>query len=168
LGGPTLQEGLMAKKTRILTIALALALVASASAYARPIGGKTYLGGIPATGYKTEGHHAGKTHANGGLVSLRVAHNGRSVVVRFTSSWPVLYCYPQKLIRVQSGKPARISSSGSFTANVEERFNPGPGLPPIVEVIRGRFKGRVVTGKIETRAPPCSGWTTFYATAQGH
>jgi hypothetical protein len=157
----------MRKTTRrTLTIALGLALVFAASALGGAVPGKTYLGGIPETGYKAEGHHAGKTHAYGGLISLRVARNGKSVLVRFTSSWPVLYCYPEKLIHVQSGRAARISGSGSFTAYVSERFNPGPGLPPIVEVITGRFSGHAVTGKIETRAPPCSGWTNYYASAQ--
>lgn len=157
----------MRKTTRTLTILLALALVGASSAYARALGGKTYLGGIPATGYKTEGHHSGKTHCFGNCeISLRVARNGKSVLVRFTSPWPVLYCYPEKYLQVQAGRSARVSSSGSFTAHVEERFNPGPGLPPIVQVISGRFNGRTVTGKIETRAAPCSGWTTFYATAQ--
>lgn len=156
----------MRKTTLALTLACAVALAVVSSALGGAIGGKKYVGGIPETGYKSEGHHVGRTDAHGGLVSLRVARNGRSVLVRFTSSWPVLYCYPEKLIQVQSGRAARISSSGSFTASVEERFSPGPGLPAIVEVVTGHFKGRVVTGKIETRAPPCSGWTTYYATAQ--
>jgi hypothetical protein len=159
MGKPTI-------RTLTILLALTLALLVSASALAGAIGGKTYLGGIPETGYKFEGHHQGKTHAYGGLISLRVAQSGKSVLVRFTSGWPVLYCYPEKLIQVQSGRAARISRSGSFTAYVEERFRPGPGLPPIVEVITGRFRGRAVTGKIETRAPPCGGWTTYYATAQ--
>ena len=159
-------------RTLTMLLALTLALLVSASALAGAIGGKGYLGGIPETGYKSEGHHQGRTHVFGGLISLRAARNGKSVLVRFVSSshgpaaWPVLYCYPEKPMRVQSGRAARISSSGSFTAYVEERFNPGPGLPPIVQVITGRFRGHVVTGKIETRAPPCSGWTTYYATVQ--
>ena len=151
----------------MLTAALALALLVSASAFAGAIGGKRYLGGIPETGTKFEGHHGtGKTHAYGGLLSLRVARNGSSVLVSFTSAWPVIYCYNTKQLRVQKSRPARISRSGSFTASIEERFNPGPGLPPIVQVVSGRFRGRAVTGKIETRAPPCSGATTYYATAQ--
>jgi hypothetical protein len=157
----------MAKTTRTLTIALALALVGSASAFAGAIGGKRYVGGIPEKGTKTEGHHGpGSTHAYHGLVSLRVSRNGSSVQVSFTSSWPVLYCYTTKELQVQKSRSVRISRSGTFTASVEERFSPGPGLPPIVQVVSGRFHGRAVTGKIETHAPPCSGWTTFYATAQ--
>jgi hypothetical protein len=157
----------MRKTTRTLMIALALLLVGSASALGGAVGGKAYLGGIPETGTKLEGHHGtGKTHAYGGLVSLRVSRSASSVTVHFTSNWPVLYCYNTKLLRVQRTHAARISRSGSFTAYVEERFSPGPGLPPIVQVVSGRFSGRSVTGKIETRAPPCSGLTTYYATAQ--
>src|SRR5947209_2174963 len=122
----------MRKTTRMLTVVLALILVGASTALGGAIGGKKYVGGIPETGYKYEGHHRGKTHAYGGLVSLRVARNGRSVLVRFTSAWPVLYCYPEKLIQVQGGRTARISRSGSFTASVEERFKAGPGLPPII------------------------------------
>jgi hypothetical protein len=156
----------MRKTTRTLTIALALTLAGASSASAGAIGGRTYLGGIPEWGYKFEGHHHIRTHANGGLVALRVARNGRRVSVRFTSSWPVLYCYTPKQLRVQIGPAARVAGSGSFSASVSERFNPGPGLPPIIQVVSGRFSGRVVTGTIETRAGECSGRTTFYATAQ--
>lgn len=152
---------------RTLTIAIALALIASATAFAGAIRGKEYRGGIPETGVKFEGHHGtGKTHAYGGLVSLRVSRSGGTVRVSFTSAWPVLYCYTTKELRVQKTRPTRISRSGAFTASVEERFAPGPGLPPIVQIVSGRFHGRVATGKIETRAPPCSGVTSFYATAQ--
>jgi len=157
----------MRKTTRTLTIALALALLGASSALGGAVGGKTYLGGIPETGTKFEGHRrAGKTHAYGGLVSLRVSRSAGTVTVHFTSNWPVIYCYNTKLLRVQRTRAARISRSGSFNASVEQRFSPGPGLPPIVQVISGHFNGRVVTGKIETRAPPCSGATTFYARAQ--
>src|ERR1700741_3968618 len=149
----------MSKTTRTLTVALALGLVWASTALGGAIGGRTYLGGIPETGYKSEGHHTGRTDAHGGLISLRVARDGKSVLVRFTSRWPVLYCYPEQLIQVQSGSAARISRSGSFPAYGSEPFRPGPGLPPIVEVITGRFTRRIVEGKIETRAPPCSGWT---------
>jgi hypothetical protein len=158
----------MRKSTRrTLTIALALTLVGAATASGGAIGGKRYVGGIPETGTKFEGHHGvGKTHAYGGLLSLRVSRSGTSVTVSFTSGWPVIYCYNTKLLRVQRTRAARISRSGAFIASIEERFSPGPGLPPIVQVVSGRFHGRIVTGKIETRAPPCSGATTFYATAQ--
>jgi hypothetical protein len=87
-------------------------------------------------------------------------------MVRFTSMWPVLYCFTPKTLRVQAGRAARISRSGTFSASIEERFYPGPGLPPITQVVTGRFNGRIVTGTIETRAAECSGRTTFYATAQ--
>ncbi len=158
----------MRKTTRCtLTIVLTLALVGASSAFGGAVGGKRYVGGIPETGTKFEGHRGtGKTHAYGGLLSLRVSRNAKTVTVGFTSNWPVIYCYNTKLLRVQHTRAARISRSGTFSAAVEERFSPGPGLPPIVQVISGRFKGRVVTGKIETRAPPCSGATSFYATAQ--
>jgi len=157
----------MGKTTCTLTIALTIALAASATAFAGAIGGKRYLGGIPETGTKSEGRRGvGKTHAYGGLLAFHVSHSAGTVTVSFTSNWPVLYCYNTKLLHVQRTRAARISRSGTFSASVEERFSPGPGLPPIVQVISGRFKGRVVSGRIETRAAPCSGWTTFYATAQ--
>lgn len=157
----------MGKTTRTLTIALALALGASSISFAGAIRGKRYVGGIPEKGTKTEGHRGpGPTHAFHGLIALRVSRSGGTVQVSFTSPWPVLYCYSTRALQVQRTRSARISRSGSFTAFIEERFSPGPGLPPIVQVVSGRFNGRVVTGKIETRAAPCSGWTTFYATAQ--
>jgi hypothetical protein len=154
-------------RTLTISLGLTLALIVSASALAGAIAGKRYLGGIPEKGTKTEGHRGpGKTHAYRGLLSLRVSRSGGTVSVSFTSPWPVLYCYTTKQLQVQKSRSARISRSGSFTASVEERFSPGPGLPPIIQVVSGRFNGRVATGKIETRAAPCSGWTAFYATAQ--
>jgi hypothetical protein len=161
-------EGSMSKTTRCtFTIALALALVAASNASGGAVGGRTYVGGIPETGTKFEGHHGvGRTHAYGGLLSLHVSRSAQTVTVKFTTSWPVIYCYNTKQLRVQKTRAARISRAGLFNAAVEERFTPGPGLPPIVQVVSGRFRGRVVTGKVETRAPPCSGATTFYATAQ--
>src|SRR5579862_5360077 len=124
----------MGKTTRTLTIALALALAGSGSAFAGALGGKEYRGGIPEKGVKTEGHIGpGSTHAYHGQVSLRVSRNGSTVRVSFTSPWPVLYCYTTKELQVQRSRSVRISRSGSFTASVEERFSPGPGLPPIMQ-----------------------------------
>jgi hypothetical protein len=157
----------MRKTSVTATVALVLALSLASATFAGAIGGKAYVGGIPEVGTKLEGHRGkGKTHAYGGLLSLRVSRSGKAVTVSFTSSWPVIYCYNTKLLRVQHTRAARISRSGSFTASIEERFSAGPGLPPIVQIVSGRFHGRVATGKIETHAPPCSGVAAFYATAQ--
>jgi hypothetical protein len=146
-----------------LTIALVLACVAGAVA-AGPLKGKTYQGGAPSMGVDREGHRV-RTHASGNIL-LRVASNGRSVTVRFSSSNPVLYCVTQERIHVQTTKPAAISKSGNFSATIDERFSAGPGAPSIVQVVTGRFTGGTVKGQIRTQAPPCSGISSF--SAAGH
>jgi hypothetical protein len=148
-----------------LSITLALTLAGSAGALAAgPLNGKTYEGGAPSYGVNGEGHRL-RTHATGNIV-LRVAGSGRSVSVRFSSSAPVLYCNTQERVHVQSTHAASISGSGTFTAAVAERFRAGPGPPPIVQLVTGRFSGRSVKGTIHTRAAECGGVATFSATAR--
>lgn len=144
--------------------ALALPAVVAASAMAAPLKGKTYEGAAPTTGITAEGHHRVALRA-GGKIILRVASNGKSVKVRFSSSSPVLYCRTAQTLQVQVTKAARISSSGSFRASINERFKAGPGSPGIVQVVTGRFSGGVVHGTITTIAEPCSGSASFSATA---
>jgi hypothetical protein len=148
-----------------LGITLALTLAAGTAALAGPLRGKTYEGGVPATGVRSEGHHVVRVHAGGNIV-LRVAGNGRSVTVRFSSSSPVLYCNTTKLLLVQSTRSAPISGSGSFRAAISERFSVGPGLAPITQVVSGRFSGGFVSGTIQTNAAECSGSTSFSARAR--
>ena len=147
-----------------LALALGVALTWSAVALAAPMSGKTYKGSVPSTGIRTERHRTVKLHA-GGSITLKVSGNGRSVTVHFTSAAPVLYCNATKSLQVQSTKPASISRSGTFKASIAERFSPGPGLPPIVQVITGRFSGHTVSGKIQTNAAQCSGVASFSAHA---
>jgi hypothetical protein len=156
----------MRKSTyRTLASTVALTLVASATAFASgAVGGKAYVGGVPSSGIRKESGHRVALRAGGNIV-LSVARNGRSVTVRFSSSAPVLYCFTTKTLQVQTTKPASISSSGFFTASVSERFQPGPGLAPIVQVVSGRFSGRSVSGTIKTQAAECSGSTSFSARA---
>jgi hypothetical protein len=144
--------------------ALALVLVGSTAALAAPLNGKTYQGAVPSSGVRSEGHHRVKLHAGGNIV-LRVASNGKTVSVRFTSTAAVLYCNTTKRLQVQSTKATKITSSGSFRASISQRFSPGPGLPPIVQVITGHFSGHTVNGKIITQAAQCSGVTGFSAHA---
>jgi hypothetical protein len=142
--------------------AIVLALICVAGAFAAgPLKGKTYQGAAPSMGVNREGHRV-RTHASGNIV-LRVAGNGRSVTVRFSSSAPVLYCVSQERIHVQSTKPASISRGGKFTATIDERFAAGPGAPSIVQVVTGQFSGATVKGTIRTQAPPCSGLSSFSA-----
>lgn len=151
------------KARRTLAITFALTLAGSAYALAAgPLKGKTYEGGVPSMGVDSEGHHQ-RTHATGNIV-LRVASNGRSVSVRFSSA--ILYCNTQEKLYSQATKPASISRSGTFTASIGERFSAGPGLPAIVQVVKGRFSGRSVKGTIDTQVPQCGGVASFSAAAR--
>ena len=150
---------------RTLAGTLALTLVASATALAAgAVGGKTYTGSVPKFGIRKESGHRVGLRAGGNIV-LSVAHNGRSVTVRFSSPYPVLYCFTNKLLKVQTTKAVKIASSGTFTASIPERFQVGVGLPPIVQVVTGRFSGKSVSGTIKTQAAECSGTTNFSARA---
>lgn len=153
------------KAHRTAALALALTLAVSASALAGgALNGKTYEGGAPSSGV-SEGHHL-RTYAGGNIV-LRVAGNGHSVRVRFSSSSPVLYCRPQGPIRVQSSHSASISSNGTFKAAVGERFAPGPGPPSILQIVSGQFSGRTVRGTIRTQTGEfCGGVSHFSASAR--
>jgi hypothetical protein len=142
---------------------LVLSCLTAAFAAAGPLKGRVYQGGVPSRGVDHEGHHV-RTHATGNIV-LRVASNGRSVSVRFSSTAPVLYCVTQEQIHAQTTKPARISKSGKFSATIDERFKAGPGAPSIVQVVTGRFTGGTVRGQIRTQAPPCGGVSNFSASA---
>jgi len=156
--------GTKAHRTLAVTFALTLAGTSAALA-AGPRKGKTYEGGVPSTGTRSEGHHVVRLHAGGNIV-FRVASSGKSVTVSFSSSLPVLYCNTNKTLTVQTSKPARISSSGAFTASINERFASGPGPPAIVQVVIGRFSGSTVSGSIQTNAAECSGRTSFSARAR--
>ena len=150
---------------RTFAVTLAFTLAGSAGALAAgPSKGKTYEGGIPSSGVDSE-HHRQHTHAGGNIV-LRVAARGTSVTVRFSSSYPILYCAPQQPLRKQSTKPASISSAARSTAAIAQRFKVGPGPPGIVQVVTGQFSGRTVRGTIRTHAAECSGVTNFSATAR--
>jgi len=151
------------RRTLAATVALTLAVSAAALA-SGPLKGKTYVGSAPATGISSRGHHRLALHA-GGNITLKVAGNGRSVTVRFSSSSPVLYCNTTKALQVQSTKPAQISGSGTFRASINERFAAGPGPPAIVQVVSGKFSGRTVRGTISTQAAECSGSASFSASA---
>jgi hypothetical protein len=149
---------------RTFAIALALALSATASALAGPLNGRAYEGSTPSSGVNGEGHRV-PTHA-GGNVILRVSSSGTHVTVRFSSSVPLLYCRTRDRLRVQSTRPAPISSNGSFKATIAERFLAGSGPPAIVQVITGHFSGGSVHGAIRTQHPECGGIAGFSATAR--
>lgn len=150
---------------RILTLALALAVLISTAALAAGVlKGKTYQGKTASSGRDGEGHT--QRFKAAATIALRVAGSGRTVTVSLPSTAPLLYCFTKEQIQVQSTKPAKISGSGSFRATVDQRFVAGPGEPAIVQVISGRFSGGTVTGTIRTEAAECSGSTTFSAKAR--
>lgn len=149
---------------RVILLALALSIAAATSALASPLKGKTYEGTAPTSGVTQEGHHRVRIYTSGKII-LRVSRDGRSVTVRFSSSAPVLYCRTSQTLQVQTTKGARISSSGSFRASINERFKAGPGSPGIVQQVSGQFSGHAVRGTIKTVAEPCSGSASFYASA---
>ena len=147
-----------------LAVAIALSAAGSASALAAPLKGETYQGGVPTTGVTQEGHHRVVLRA-GGKILLHVSGSGKSVSVRFSSSSPLLYCRTAQALQVQTTKPTKLSSSGSFRATISQRFKAGPGSPSIVQVISGHISGHTVHGTIQTIAEPCSGSASFTATA---
>jgi hypothetical protein len=153
-------------KRSSLVIAFALTLAITADAFAAgALNGKTYAGRTPSSGVNHEGFHTKLTVVG---IKLVVSHDGRSVTVRFTSPQPLIYCQTSETVFKQSGKAARISGGGSFSATVGIRFAAGantPGPPPVTEVVSGRFSGHSVRGTIHTNAAECSGSTSFSATA---
>ena len=156
----------MANRTLATALALALALALSAAALAAaPLHGKSYQGKTSAAGVDGEGHKL--PHLTARALTLKVSSNGKTVTVHFSSSVPPLYdCRSSKTVRGQSTKPAKIASDGTFSATVDERFTPGPGLASIVEIVTGRFSGGSVSGKVRTVQPPeCTGSATFSAKA---
>lgn len=151
---------------KTLAIALGVILAGTAAALAAgPLKGATYEGGVPSSGIANY-HHLRMRLRSGGNIVLRVAGNGRSVTVRFSSSSPLMYCNSRESLRVQSTGPARISSSGTFRASIGQRFIPGPGAPAIVQTVTGHFSGRSVSGTIYTSAGECGGAASFSATAR--
>lgn len=157
----------MTTRTQRATI-LALFLTCCGAAVAQaagPVKGRTYEGYAPRQGVSSEGHHPLELYA-GGKILLKVSGSGKTVTVHFTSTAPVLYCQTSKRLAVQTSNVGRISSSGSFSATVGERFAAGPGQDSIVQLVSGRFSGSVVSGTIETRAGGCSGSSHFSARAK--
>jgi hypothetical protein len=156
----------MTRANRALAVTFALTVAGTTAALAAgPLRGRTYEGSAPSTGVRAANHRLVRLHAGGNII-LRVAGNGGSVTVRFSSSSPVLFCNTTKTLHVQSTRAARISSSGTFSASISERFAAGPGLPPIVQVVSGRFSGGTVSGRIQTNAAECSGVSSFSARAR--
>ncbi|MCW3031464.1 MAG: hypothetical protein JWM66_1597 [Solirubrobacterales bacterium] len=152
------------RRTRAAIPAIVLTLACASAAFAAgPLKGRTYQGSVPSMGVDREGHRV-RTHATGSI-ALRVASDGRSVTIRFSSAAAVLYCVSQERIHVQTTKSATIAKSGKFSARIDERFAAGPGAPSIVQVVTGQFTGGAVRGQIHTQAPPCSGTSSFSASA---
>ena len=145
----------------IITAPLTL-LLATAAFAAGPLAGKTYSTTTPSYGYNEQ--HI-RTHLHAGPLTLKVSGNGKTVTVHFSSDRAVLYCLATETLHLQTTSPAAISSSGSFTARVDEGFHAGDKKPAIVQVIAGKFSGRTVYGTIRTEAEPCGGTATFTATA---
>lgn len=154
------------KARKTLALAVVLMLTSAAAAFAAgPLKGKTYVGSAPTEGIANYHHHPARLFSGGNLV-FRVAHDGRSVTVSFSSSTPLMYCRTSEVLKAQTTKPARISGSGSFTAVIDQRFlATGGGEPAIVQTITGRFSGSKVSGKISTSVGECGGVARFSAKA---
>ena len=148
------------RRTLAASLALTLALSTAALA-AAPLKGKTYEGGVPSTGVNARGHRV-PLHSSGNVV-LRVAGNGKSVTVRFSSSSPVLYCRHYQSAAGAEHQAGADLGLGTFRASINERFAVGPGPPAIVQVVSGKFSGRTVSGTISTQAAECSGTASFSA-----
>jgi hypothetical protein len=148
-----------------LAAATALALVLPGAALAAgPLAGRTYQGALPSTGTDSEGHR--KELQPAGKIVLRVARNGRSVTVRFTGPFPIIYCVSEEPMKQQVTHAAAISASGRFRASVGERFTTGPGEPSVFQTVSGQFSGRKVRGTIRTQPSECGGTLSFSATVQ--
>lgn len=153
----------MARRTFVITLSLMLLLAGTALA-AGALHGKTYKGSAASTGVSALGHR--KPFAGNTAIALSVASNGKTVKVSFPSNYVILYCNTTEHLHSQSTKPAKISSSGSFTAKVGERFRaPTPGEPAVTQVVTGHFSGGTVRGTIHTEAAECGGVTSFTAKA---
>jgi len=150
------------KVTFAVTASLTLAV--SAVALAGPLKGRTYTGAAPTSGVNNQRHVTIPLHAGGNII-LRVSRSGSTVTVSFSSARAVLYCNTTQTLQVQKTTAARISSSGSFTATIDQRYSPGPGLPAIVQVVSGRFSGASVSGTIKTVQAECGGVAHFSAHA---
>ncbi len=149
---------------RILTITIALTLAVSAAALAGPLKGKTYKGSTVSSG--TSEHGRKFLFLGNTAIDLAVASNGKTVKVSFPSSYVILYCRTQSHLYSQKTKPAKISGSGSFKAEVGVRLEKGnAGEPSVKEIVSGRFSGTKVSGTIKTEDPECGGTTSFTAKA---
>jgi hypothetical protein len=158
-------ESMQRKTIGVLAGVVVLALIGAGSALAGAVNGATYVGSMPEYGTATYHHLHLKLHSHGAAIVLSVAHNGHTVSVRFSTSYPVMYCINNEFLKVQSTKPARISSSGSFTAVINDKFIAQSGAPAITQTITGHFSGRTVRGTIYTSAGGCGGSAQYSARA---
>lgn len=156
----------MQKRTRrTLVIAIAVALVGAASALAAPLKGASYVVSLPTSGTAVYKHLHMRTYGYLGKLTLTVSHNGRAVTAKFSSKTPFLFCREEQMLGEQTTKAAPISSSGSFTATVDQKFLAQSGEPAITQQIKGRFSGHRVSGTITTQAGECGGVSSFSANA---
>jgi hypothetical protein len=151
--------------SRALTLGVVLAVVAAGPALAGAVGGDTYVGTLPAYGTANYHHLRLRLHTHGAAIVLSVARSGRTVTVHFSTSYPVMFCVDNEFLKVQSTKPARISSSGSFTAVIAGKFLAQGGAPAVTQTITGRFSGKHVSGTIVTSAGNCGGVSHYSASA---
>ncbi|HME01619.1 MAG TPA: hypothetical protein VKG38_01130 [Solirubrobacteraceae bacterium] len=156
---------MLRKTIGALAVGVGLAVIGTGSALAGPVKGSTYVGSLPAYGTANYHHLKMRLHAHGAAIVLTVARNGRTVSVRFSTSYPVMYCVNNEFLKVQSTKPATISSSGSFTAVINDKFIAQTGPPAITQTITGHFSGKHVSGTIYTSAGGCGGAAHYTASA---
>jgi hypothetical protein len=156
---------MLRKTSGALAVGIGLAVVGTGSALAGPVNGATYVGSLPAYGTATYHHLHLRLHSHGAAIVLSVARNGRTVTVRFSTSYPVMYCINNEFLKVQSTKPAKISSSGSFTAVITGKFIVQGGAPAVTQTITGQFSGRTVSGTIDTSAGGCGGVSHYSASS---
>jgi hypothetical protein len=148
-----------------LAVGVGLAVITTGSALAGPIHGATYVGRLPEYGTASYHHLQLKLHSHGASIVLSVARNGRTVTARLNTSYPVMYCINNEFLKVQSTKPARISSSGNFTAVITGKFIAQGGAPAVTQTITGHFSGRRVSGTLYTNAGECGGVAHYSASS---
>ncbi|HEX3512283.1 MAG TPA: hypothetical protein VHT27_14420 [Solirubrobacteraceae bacterium] len=146
-----------------LAALVGVAAIGTGTALAGPVNGGLYVGLLPAYGTANYHHLRMRLHNHGAAIVLKVARNGRTVSVRFSTSYPVMFCVNNEFLKVQSSKPARISKSGTFTAVINDKFLVQGGAPAITQTITGHFSGRSVSGTIYTSAGGCGGVSQYSA-----
>jgi hypothetical protein len=141
-----LRKSLRAAALGSLCLLIVPAAVAATKPPAKPVKGARY---------------EGATVRGKAAMTLKVAKNGKTVQV----SLPILptYCATPGHVQVQHTSPAKISSSGAFSATIsyEGLFTSGTTGKAY---LKAKFNGRRATGSVRSeflQVKGCDGSTTF-------